>query len=134
MPTRRQRRVAELLHRELSSLLLFDTRDPRLAGVTITAVEVTKDLLIARIYYSVLGDEERQKEAAAGFQQATGFLRTQLAGRVQLRFMPELNFILDTSAEYGQRIDALLDQLHLTPSGPGPEGEVDRSDDEPDPD
>ena len=58
MPTRRQRRVSELVHRELSMLLMFQARDPRLADVTITAVEVTPDLLQARIHYTVLGDAE----------------------------------------------------------------------------
>lgn len=108
---RRQRRVSELIHRELSTLLLLEVRDPRLADITITAVEITPDLLIARIYFSVLGDEDQAQEALAGLQSAGGYLRTQLAGRVRLRFVPELVFELDRSAEYGRRIDELLTQI-----------------------
>jgi len=111
MATRRQRRVAELIHREMSWLLLREVRDPRLADVTVTEVRMTPDLLLARIFYTVLGDAEDEKEALAGLESASGFLRTQLAGRVQLRFMPELVFELDKSAAYGRRIDDLLDQI-----------------------
>jgi ribosome-binding factor A len=109
--TRRQRRVAELIHRELSLILMREVRDPRLANVTITEVRVTPDLLLARIYYVVLGDQEARSEAEAGLASANGYLRTHLAGRIQLRFAPELIFQLDTSADHGRRIDGLLDQI-----------------------
>jgi ribosome-binding factor A len=89
-------------------------RDPRVAGVTITGVEVTPDLLLAHVHFSVLGDAQEQKEALAGLEHARGFLRTELAARVQLRFVPDLDFRLDKSAAYGQRIDELLDQLKET--------------------
>jgi ribosome-binding factor A len=92
-------------------LLLQGVKDPRLADVTITGVEVTKDLLLAHVYYTVLEAEDNGKEAQAGLEHAKGFLRTELAGRVELRFVPDLVFTRDRSAEYGQRIDALLDQL-----------------------
>jgi ribosome-binding factor A len=111
MVTRRQRRVSELIHRELSMLLMREVRDPRLSGITITEVRVTPDLLIARIYYTVMGDAEQEKEAAAALESANGYLRTQLAGQVRLRLMPELIFHLDQSAAYGRRIDQLLDQI-----------------------
>jgi ribosome-binding factor A len=111
MATRRQRRVSELIHRELSLLLMRQVRDPRLADVTITEVRVTPDLLIARVYFTVLGDAEQGKEALAALEHASGFLRTQLASQVRLRFAPELVFELDTSAAYGRRIDELLAQV-----------------------
>jgi ribosome-binding factor A len=112
MPTVRQRQVAELIHRELSSLLLYEARDPRLSGVTITEVEVTRDLLLARVYFTLLDDEEEgAKEALGGFAHAKGFLRSQLADRLELRFVPDLAFFQDRSAAYGRRIDALLDEL-----------------------
>jgi ribosome-binding factor A len=119
MPTRRQRRVSELIHRELSWLLMREVRDPRLADVTVTEVRVTADLLLARIYFSVLGDAEAEKEALAGLESAGGFLRTQLAGRLRLRFMPELIFEVDRSAAYGQRIEELLAQI--AESDPNPD-------------
>jgi ribosome-binding factor A len=91
-------------------LLMLEARDPRLAGVTITGVDVTPDLLLARVHFTVLGDEDAQQEALVGFERAGGFLRTELAGRVRMRFVPELDFKLDKSAEYGRRIDELLEQ------------------------
>jgi ribosome-binding factor A len=111
MPTRRQRRVSELVRRELSLLLLHQVRDPRLSSVTITGVEVTQDLLLARVHFRALGDTKETSEALAGLEHAAGYLRTQLAARVELRHVPELVFAPDRSAEYGQRIDELLDQL-----------------------
>jgi ribosome-binding factor A len=119
MPTRRQRRVSELIHRELSWLLMREVRDPRLADLTITEVRVTADLLLARIYFSVLGDAEAEKEALAALESAGGFLRTQLAGRVRLRLIPELVFEVDRSAAYGRRIEELLDQI--AEDNPNPE-------------
>jgi len=92
-------------------LLMREVRDPRLADITITEVRVTPDLLIARIYYTVLGDAEQEKEAAIALESALGYLRTQLAGRVRLRLAPELVFELDQSAAYGRRIDELLGQI-----------------------
>jgi ribosome-binding factor A len=111
MPTRRQQRVSELIHRELSQLLWREARDPRLADVTITHVRITPDLLLARVYFSVLGGAEEEKAAQAGLERATGYLRSQLAARVQLRLAPELVFEVDRSAEYGRRIDQLLDEI-----------------------
>jgi ribosome-binding factor A len=111
MATRRQRRVAELIHRELSLLLMRQVRDPRLAGVTITEVRVTPDLMVARVFFTVLGDTGQDKEAMAALERANGYLRSQLAGQVRLRFVPELIFELDTSAAYGRRIDELLARI-----------------------
>lgn len=111
MTTRRQRRVAELIHRELGRLLMREVRDPRLSDVTITEVRITPDLLLARVYFSVLGDKETEEKALVALERAGGYLRTQLAERVSLRFVPELNFMLDKSAEYGRRIEELLDQI-----------------------
>jgi ribosome-binding factor A len=125
MATRRQRRVSEAIHRELSMLLMREVRDPRLADITITEVRVTPDLLIARVYYSVLGNAEQAKEAAIALESAKGYLRTQLAAQVRLRLAPDLAFYLDTSAEYGRHIDELLDQIaqdHKPEDGSEPAG------------
>ncbi|MCL7451649.1 MAG: 30S ribosome-binding factor RbfA [Anaerolineae bacterium] len=113
MATRRQRRVAEQIHRDLSLLLMREVRDPRLGDVTITEVRVTPDLLIARIFFTVLGNDAERKEAQAGLDSAAGFLRSQLAAQLRLRTVPELIFELDRSAEYGQRIEELLSQIAL---------------------
>lgn len=113
MATRRQRQVAEQIHRELSVLLMRKVRDPRLEEVTITEVRITPDLLIARVFFSVLGEEEERRQAMAGLESAVGFLRTQLGSRMRLRSVPELIFELDQSAEYGRHIEELLAQIAL---------------------
>lgn len=125
MPTRRQRQVAELVHRELSSLLLFEVRDPRLEGLTITEVRVTPDLLLARIFFTLLDEEVSVGEVQSALERASGFLRSQLAARVRLRSVPELVFVHDTSAAYGQHIDALLDQIANQDTGRGDGGDED---------
>ncbi len=90
---------------------MHEVRDPRLADITITGVDVTPDLLIARVYFTVLGGPDEQQQALAGLAHAHGFLRAQLAGRVRLRFAPDLTFQIDKSAEQGRRIDDLLAQI-----------------------
>ena len=111
MATRRQRKVSELVHRELSVLLMREVRDPRLSGITLTEVRVTPDLQVARVYYTILGDAEETRAAGAALESAGGYLRTQLGSRVRLRLVPELVFQLDQSAAYGRHIDELLAQI-----------------------
>lgn len=134
MPSRRQRRVAELIHRELSLLLMLDARDPRLSEVTITSIDITPDLMLAHVYYTVLGDDQAMAEAQAGLQRATGYLRTQLAARVQLRLVPHLAFEPDKSAAYGRRIDEILDKIAAEQSGPTPDQQDGSIPDEQEPD
>jgi ribosome-binding factor A len=111
MATRRQRQLAELLHEEISTLLQRRAQDPRLKQVTVTGVEITKDLKIARVYVSVLGDAEETRSAMAGLEKAAGYLRSQLGASVRLRYVPELSFRLDDSLKQGMHIDQLLDAL-----------------------
>ncbi len=111
MATRRQRKVSELLHEELSQIVLYQSQDPRLALVTVTGVNVTADLQIATVYFTVLGDETDQKEAFAALEKASGFLRYKLSQAVSLRHMPELIFKVDHSLENALRIENLLEQI-----------------------
>lgn len=109
--SRRQRQVAELIQAELGDLLQRHTADPRLSLVSITEVTMSPDLLLARVYVSHLGSEEETPQIMAALRHATGYLRHELAGRLSLRFMPELRFEYDTTLARARRIDALLDQL-----------------------
>jgi ribosome-binding factor A len=118
--SRRQRRVAGLIHEELSSLLMLEVRDPRVGLVTLTRVDMTPDLKRAHVYYMVLGEEEVEK-AQQGLESSAGFLRRALAGRLQLRHTPELVFSVDQVEIQGRRIDALLDQIDLPESEPADE-------------
>jgi ribosome-binding factor A len=132
MPTRRQRQVAELVHREIALLLQREVRDPRLQGVTITEVRVTPDLLQARIFFTLIDDDvpdpgtpRTVAEVQSALEHASGFLRSQLGARVRLRLVPELVFMPDTSAAYGQHIDVLLDQIAKEDAARGGEGPYD---------
>ena len=111
MPSRRQRKVAELLHEEISRLIQFQTRDPRLEFVTVTDVEVSPDLRQARVYVTTLSDEAKAQDMLAGLVSASGYFRHKLSQSLSLRYIPELTFKLDTSLEHGLHIDELLDSL-----------------------
>lgn len=111
MASRRQRQVAELLHEEISQLLQHGTRDPRLGFVTVTGVEVTPDLRSARVFVTVLGDDADAKSTLEGLSSASRFFRHQLGQTLSLRYIPELSFKLDTSLEYGLKIEQLLDSI-----------------------
>lgn len=109
---RRTDRVAELIRAELSELLLHRVKDPRVRLVSISNVEVNRDLSRAQIGISALGDDEERQQAVDALIHASGYLRTQLARRLRLRTTPELVFRLDRGAEHSQRISDLLENLH----------------------
>jgi ribosome-binding factor A len=105
---RRPERIAGLLLRELSMMLLRDLKDPRLRGVTITWVKMTDDLRHARIFFSHLEGAEHSTPAIAGFESASGFIRRQIGRALGLRYTPDLTFEFDPGVEQAARIDSLL--------------------------
>src|SRR5437667_9818212 len=109
----RQEKLGELIAVELSELLRTRVKDPRVGFASITHVEVSGDLRHAKIFVSVMGSPEEQKETMKGLKNATGFLRHELATRLVLRYMPELVFKLDTSIEEGARILELIHKVEL---------------------
>jgi ribosome-binding factor A len=111
MASRRTVQVGKLIKEELSGLLQREVKDPGLGFVTLTEVKVSPDLRSAQVYFSVLGDEAVAEESLSVLRRAAGFLRSELAGRLALRYIPELNFVLDRSIEHGQRIESLLRQI-----------------------
>ena len=104
----RQERIQEQLIQELSEMIRRDLRDPRLGFVTLTGAEITRDLRHAKVFVSVLGDEEAQKQSLKALNSASGLLRGEFARRAHLRVAPELTFQLDIGIERGQRIFELL--------------------------
>lgn len=109
--TRRQKRVGELIRREISTLLERKVKDPRLSFVTVTDVEVTFDLKDAFVYVSAPEGQVRKEEILEGFERASGFLRHELAQNLRIKFIPRLNFVWDDSLERGQRINQLLREI-----------------------
>jgi len=87
-------------------------RDPRLAHATVTGVEVSPDLKLARVYVTSLGDADARSSALQGLEHASNYIRRELAQRLEMRHTPELRFALDESWERGERIESLLQQLH----------------------
>jgi ribosome-binding factor A len=107
----RLERVADLLMESISEILEHRLRDPRKGMITVTGVKVSPDLRHAQIYVTTLGDEAAKRESLRLLAGATGFIRAELARRVNLRYVPELLWRADDSVEYGQRIDALLREI-----------------------
>jgi ribosome-binding factor A len=116
MPSQRAQKVGETIQKEISALLLRGLKDPRIGFVTITGVEMTPDLHLARIYYSVIGDEAARRSSAAGLKSSVPFLRAQLGKHLHMKYVPDLLFKYDTSIEYGNRIESLLRDLHTDES------------------
>ena len=112
MPSQRAQRVGELIQKEISALLLRGLNDPRIGFVTITGVEVTPDLHLARVYYTVIGDETARRNCGAGLKSATPFIRQQLGRQLQMRYTPDLLVQYDSSIDYGNRIESLLREIH----------------------
>ncbi len=108
---RRPERVAEMILRELSLLLIRELRDPRLRGVTLTRVHMDDDLRHGRVYFSHLEGKERAPAVQSGFKSAGGFIRREIGRAVNLRRTPELDFEYDPGLERSARIGALLREV-----------------------
>jgi len=112
----------------LSDLLRFEVNDPRLADVTVSTIRLSADRSKAKVYFSVIGDPEREREAGDGFAAAAPFMRRQLGQRMRLRVVPSLEFFRDTSYEYGDRMERLFDRLSDEGLLPAIEGDDDLED------
>lgn len=112
MGSQRINKVAEMIHKEISALLVRGLKDPRIGFVTITAVDVVPGLHLARIFYTVMGDEKARRDTEAGLKSCTPFLRREIGKQLQLRHTPELLFEYDTSIAYGNRIESILKDIH----------------------
>jgi ribosome-binding factor A len=111
MQSKRPQRVGDLIREVLSEMILRDLGDPRLETVTITEVEVTPDLKLARVFFSARGDRVREEAALQGLEGAAGFIKKNLGRGLRLRYMPELMFQVDCSFEYGSKIDRLIQTI-----------------------
>lgn len=119
MPYKRTDRVNALLQRELGQVISEELNDPRISFATVTAVETTPDLRTARVHVSFLGDEAKGRESMAALDRAKRHLRKVLGERTELRYVPELVFIEDRSAEKAARISMLLREARERGVPPG---------------
>ncbi|NLG71091.1 MAG: 30S ribosome-binding factor RbfA [Chloroflexi bacterium] len=107
----RMQRVAERIREELSEMLVQEIADPRLAGISVTDVTVDRELAYAKIYISAIEGYERWKEIQEGLKSAQGFIRRELAQRIELRTFPQLRFIWDPTFERAEKVERLFAQL-----------------------
>lgn len=105
----RSERVGDQIQRELAELIRLEVKDPRVGMLTLSSVEVSRDLAHGKVYFTLLGGREMGLEAEAGLNHAAGFLRKALGVRMRLRIVPQLRFIYDDTPEQGARISALID-------------------------
>lgn len=126
-------RINVEVQKELSNLISREIKDPRINPMTsVVAVEVSPDLKTAKVYISVLGDEESKNATRQGLKSAASFMRGQLARKLNLRNTPELTFVIDNSIEYGVRMSKLIDEVNssMTEAEDDLESEEDDIDDE----
>lgn len=112
----RHERLTHAIRETLSELLFTETKDPRLHGVVISTVELSGDLKLARAFFSLYGDEERERQAVDGLNAARLFLRREMGRRMQLHSAPDLEFKRDKGYERADRVQRLLDTLDIQPS------------------
>lgn len=117
-------RINEELQREISQIVLKELKDPRVSTMTsILRVETTQDLKYAKVFVSVLGDEEQKNAVIEGLKNASGFIRRELAHKVNLRNTPELLFHLDESVEYAIKMSKLIDEVNKSSNYKGEDEE-----------
>jgi ribosome-binding factor A len=111
MKHKRCDKVAETIHETISSILSRGLNDPRIGFVTIIAVDVTVDLRLAKVFFTVIGDDLAKKNSEAGLNSAKGYIRRELGKVLSLRLLPEITFSYDHSQEYGNHIDTILREI-----------------------
>ncbi len=112
MRFQRNERLSDLIQREVADILQRKVKDPRLQGITITAVRVSRDLRHATVFYCDTFKKQERHVVGSALDKATGFIKKELAARLYLKYIPKLSFSYDDSFDYGERIDQLLRMLH----------------------
>lgn len=118
MEGKRSEKVADLIQKEISQMLVKSIKDPRIGFVTITRVSVSEDCRFAKIYFSVAGTLEERERSIKGLESAKGYVRKELGRRIRLRYTPDIVFQFDPSIEYAIHMEELIQSIH-------PKGEAD---------
>jgi ribosome-binding factor A len=121
-------RVADQIRGELAQLLAREVHDPGVGFVTLTRVQVSPDIQLARVFYTVLGDEKARQNSARALDRASAFLRRQIGARLRLKRVPELKFQYDDAVAGQDRIEQLLNEIHAADRHRTDESESDDSD------
>jgi ribosome-binding factor A len=112
MEGKRSEKVADLIQREVSEMLVKSVKDPRIGFVTITKVTVSEDCRFAKIYFSVAGTVAEKENSEKGLDSAKGYVRKELGRRLQLRYTPEIVFQFDPSIEYAIHMEEVIRNIH----------------------
>jgi ribosome-binding factor A len=110
-PSRRPQRIALQIQHEISLMIFRGLKDRRIGFVTVTGVQMTPDLRHAKVFISLMGSESEKEESMEALNHASGWIRHELGQRIRMRFVPEISFLMDTSQDYGERIDRLIDEI-----------------------
>jgi ribosome-binding factor A len=130
MSTIKQQRTATQIRTILSDMFTFQISDPRLMGLTVTDVKIDRELQHANIYVHALGDDEREREVLAGLEHASGYIRREIAQKLQLRSAPFVHFHWDPTLAHAEHINDILDSLNIPPAAEPVAEEDDDSADE----
>jgi len=128
MPSRRVLKAAEAIREVVSMAILAELKDPRVEDVTVTYVEVTPDMRQAKVHVSIMGSDTKQKLGLRGLQSAAGFLQSKVANRIDTRYTPRLEFVLDMGVKKSIEIAEILHRV--LPKEPSPEAEQEDDSDE----
>ena len=112
MEGKRSEKVADLIQKEISQMLLKSVKDPRIGFVTITRVTVSEDCRFAKVYFSVVGTLAERENSMKGLDSAKGYVRKELGRRIRLRYTPEILFQFDPSIEYAIHMEELIQSIH----------------------
>lgn len=108
----RGNRINEEVKKEVSNIIRNDIKDPRISAmISVTKVDVTRDLRYAKVYVSIFGDDESKKSTLNALKSSSGFIRREVGHRINLRYTPEIIIELDNTIEQGMHIDALLEKI-----------------------
>ena len=111
MKSHRLARVREVIREVASETILFEMKDPRVKGVTVTRAEVTGDLQHAKVFVSIMGSEKEQQLSLSGLQNAAGFLQKKIAERIETRYTPRLTFVLDKGVKNSLEVNRILREV-----------------------
>jgi ribosome-binding factor A len=109
---KRSRRVAELLREEISQIITQELKDPLIGLTTVTSIKLSDDLKFARVYVSVLGDEETRDKGLRGLERAKSWIRSELGHRMDLKYIPALKFYYDETGDYAENIESIIKKIH----------------------
>ncbi len=110
LPYKRSERVGDLIREEVADIIMYRLKDPRIGFVTVTGVDLSADLKLAKVYVSILKEEERDLTLDI-LNSSKNFMRSLLTKRLKMKFIPAIEFRIDTSIEYGFKIDKLLKEI-----------------------